>query len=324
MTHRAVLPLLGALLLASRLAGQDVTPSVPPLPSPAAPAILPELSTPELSPEALAATRAVAESAAGTLAPEPPALEHPTYTEVPYGHMTPTLRCAPLRVCVVELQEGEIVLATMFGDSTRWVIDRAVAGPQGRTPLLALKPTDCDLATNLFIATDRRLYQLLLSAPPCPGGRPEAASSYTPLLRFYYPDELVHSWQSAAAAQREAGIRDEAARLPLAAPVPLADLNFRYAWSRAGRYPWAPEIVFDDGVHTYIRLPLAARQHPAPVLLVLGDDGATGILNYSYQGGVGDGGFYVTDRVLDRAALVLGTGRRQHRLTITNEALRRP
>ncbi|HEV3457803.1 MAG TPA: TrbG/VirB9 family P-type conjugative transfer protein, partial [Thermoanaerobaculia bacterium] len=96
--------------------------------------------------------------------------------------------------------------------------------------------------------------------------------------------------------------------------VPLTALHFNYRWTRSGKYPWAPTAVFDDQVHTYIRLPGSGVGQEAPVLFLIDRRGATALLNYAVRGQ-----FYVTDRVFDRAALVLGSGKDQQRLEITRE-----
>jgi type IV secretion system protein VirB9 len=233
--------------------------------------------------------------------------------EVPFGHLpTPTLTCAPLRACAVELEAGELVLTTATGDGSRWLIDVAAAGPGGSTPLVVVKPTECDLSTNLLVATDRRIYELRLDAPPCPGsaGDYNPQLAYTSRLRFYYPDQLVRRWRAAAVETSEEVERLQASEIPLTAP--LTRLNFGYAWRRGHR--WAPEQVFDDGRRTYVRMPRSARNQPAPALFSLDAKGATSLLNYSL-----DGDWYVVDRVVERLALVLSEGsRRGRRLVITN------
>ena len=45
----------------------------------------------------------------------------------------------------------------------------APAGPDGRTVLIVVKPRECDITTNLVLATDRRRYDLTLDSPPCRG-----------------------------------------------------------------------------------------------------------------------------------------------------------
>jgi type IV secretion system protein TrbG len=263
---------------------------------------------------------------------EPAVLEHGDVVLAPYGHQVPVLRCAPLRVCLIELEEGELVLNTVTGDTARWILDRAAAGPRAATSVIVAKPTACNLTTNLVITTDRRIYQVTLDARPCRSEEGENPHEpFTRLLRFYYPDELVRSWASAEEAGRAAA--DAAARAAAAealavtplgargpgreapdAGLPLAALHFGYRWTRSGQYPWTPAAVFDDQVHTYIRLPGSGVGQEAPVLLLIDRHGATALLNYTIRGQ-----YYVTDRVFERAALVLGSGKDQRRLEIVRE-----
>src|SRR5438034_6402860 len=67
-----------------------------------------------------------------------------SFITFPYGHSQPTVTCARLRACVIELEPGEIVLSRIAGDLTRWEVTPAAAGPDGRTTLVVVKPKDCD------------------------------------------------------------------------------------------------------------------------------------------------------------------------------------
>ena len=291
--------------------------SAPPALAPAtpeSPAFAP--ATPES--EALAAARGYREGH------PPPVLEHPAYTRIPYGHLQPVLHCAPLRVSAIELEEGETVLGKSTGDSERWAVAVTAAGPRGRTPLVVVKPSTCDATTtNLLLSTDRRIYDVTLDSPGCrkaDGGEDEGVNPkapFTRLLRFYYPDELVTALASAEQLDRLRTETDARNRTPLAAPAPLTSLNFDYRWDSSSGFPWAPLQVFDDGAHVYIHFPVEARDREAPLLFLLDEKGATSILNFAVRGD-----FYVTDRVFERAALVLGAKRKAPRLTIENRAYR--
>ncbi len=293
-------------------------------PAPAAGAAPVEAAPPPAGPMAAgapkAADRAVPadvarEARAAAQGREPAALQHGDFVSVPYGHQVPVLRCAVLRVCLIELEEGETVLNTVTGDSVRWILDRAMAGPKGLTAILAVKPTECNVTTNLAITTTRRIYQVTLDAP-CKGEEGENPKEpYTRLLRFYYPDELVRRWASEAEAEQDGKRAEERSVTPLAADVTA--LNFRYEVRRAGKapFPWLPALVFDDGVHSYIKLPEGGKAQESPVLFLLDGKGGAALLNYALRSG-----YYITDRVIDRAALVLGSGKDERRLEITNTA----
>ncbi len=215
----------------------------------------------------------------------------------PFGHSQPTVTCAPLRACVIELEAGERVLATALGDTERWLIDQAGSGAGGRTPLLIVKPTACDLGTNLVVSTDRRVYDLALDAPAC-GHR---AARYTRHVRFYYPAALVARAEGAASGD---AVRPES-------------LAFTYRWSADGKIPWAPAAVYDDGVHAFVRLGADARKGALPVLFLELADGSTAVLNYVVANDT-----YITDRVFARAIL-RGTedGRRPRQVEIINTRL---
>ena len=231
-------------------------------------------------------------------------LRQSTAMVFPFGHSQPVLAAAPLRASVIELQEGEVVLGVVAGDTERFAIEQTQTGPTGRTPLVVVKPLAHDVTTNLVISTDRRVYHVTLDSAPAPrrarsrrGRRAEAQNPqprYARHVRFYYPDDAL------AASAAEA-----AARVPepsLADLASLDDLSFAYrtAGDREARELVAR--VFDDGVHTYVQLdPQKLRGGTVPVLYVQGPSGEREMLNYAY-----DDGTYVTDRTADVMELVIG------------------
>jgi P-type conjugative transfer protein TrbG len=230
------------------------------------------------------------------------------FATFPYGHAQPTLTCTVLRACVIELEPGETVRSRIAGDTERWEITPAPSGPDGRTVLIVVKPRDCDITTNLVLATNRRLYDLTLDAPPCKGRSTNPQQPYVRHVRFYYPDETIAEW----------------AKPPDPAPVRVAPdvlaLTFGYRVRKEKRFPWAPAQVFDDGARVYIKLPEQARHGAAPVLFVVEADGAKLLVNYSVVGG----DTYVTDRLFDRAVLVAGVGGEERQLLIERPGLEEP
>ena len=222
------------------------------------------------------------------------------FVTFPFGHAQPTLTCAVLRACVIELEPGELVLSRIAGDTERWEITPATAGVDGKTPLIVVKPRDCDITTNVVLATDRRLYDLTLDSPPCKARVTNPQQTYARHVRFYYPDETVATWSKPAT---EPPVR--------IAPDALA-LNFHYEVKKDRQFPWTPDQVFDDGTRVYIKLPRDARSTVAPVLFVLEGDGGKTLVNYSIVGG----DTYVTDRLFDRAELVAGIDGKERRAVI--------
>jgi P-type conjugative transfer protein TrbG len=251
-----------------------------------------------------------------------PSVERATDSLFAFGHVRPVLRCAPLRACAVELEAGELVLATSLGDSERWLLQAASSGPGARTPILVVKPTACDLSTNLVVSTDRRIYEIALDSPPCKNADSGEATynprlQYTGVARFYYPDDLVRRWSDEEQAAREGAERLAQGTTPLAPVARLAHLNFDYSWDRSRRWPWVPNQVFDDGEHTFIGLSPAARLAEMPLLFSLGQHGELAILNYHLEGQT-----LVADRVLERAVLVVGSAKKkdEQRLEIVNRS----
>jgi hypothetical protein len=74
-----------------------------------------------------------------------------------YGAGLPTIVCAPLRICIIELQVGEKVIGEpQIGNSVRWNLGPAqYSTGDTATSLVILKPHSAGLDTNLVITTDR-------------------------------------------------------------------------------------------------------------------------------------------------------------------------
>jgi len=87
--------------------------------------------------------------------------------------------CRQLYVTDIALEDGEDVSSMSIGDSKRWCVDSTHAGGQ---PHVSVKPcSDAgDLATNLTIYTDRRVYSFELRAN---------AGKFQPRVGFFYPPE---------------------------------------------------------------------------------------------------------------------------------------
>jgi P-type conjugative transfer protein TrbG len=232
-------------------------------------------------------------------------VEEGAFETFPYGHGQPTLTCAPLRACVIELGAGESVLSRIAGDTQRWEIELAPAGADGRTALVVVKPHDCGLTTNLVLTTTAgRIYDLTLDSPPCMRGGTNPHGIYVRHVRFYYPDATV---QTSALPPAPAVVHAHASASG------AEGLNFGYRSRRTHHFPWTPVAVFDDAVHCYIKLPPHAAHGDAPVLFALADDGSRVLLNYSLTNET-----YVTDRVFRSAELVIGEPGSERVLRIDN------
>lgn len=224
-----------------------------------------------------------------------------------YGAGLPTVVCAPLRVCIVELQAGEkIVGEPQIGDSVRWNISPALYGVgEHATSVIVLKPQAPGLDTNLLVTTDRRAYYLRLVSKP---------EDYVARVAFLYPeDQSAKRWQKHMAEQQvvEKQAREGAEVLP--AMVTAEKLNFGYRVEGGDQF-LRPLRVYDDGSKTFIQMRRELQYREAPVLLVLGPDGKGEMTNYRVREQT-----YIIDRLFDRARLVLGTGKKAQKVEISRD-----
>jgi P-type conjugative transfer protein TrbG len=222
-----------------------------------------------------------------------------------FGAGLPTVVCAPLRVCMIELQTGEKIIGEpQIGDSVRWNISPALYGTGDQaTAVIILKPQSPGLDTNLLITTDRRAYYLRLISKP---------EEYVARVAFAYPDEDNRKWHAQIAEQNAASRqekRDAAVVIP--AVVAVEKMNFSYS-IKGGDEHLRPVRVFDDGGKTYIEMPADMQHREAPVLVVLGADGKGEMTNYRVRDQI-----YIVDRLFERANLILGSGKKAQKVEIT-------
>ena len=224
-----------------------------------------------------------------------------------YGAGLPTVVCAPLRVCMIELQAGEkIVGEPHIGDSVRWNISPATYGTGDQaTAIIVLKPQSPGLDTNLLVTTDRRAYYLRLISK---------SDDYVARVAFAYPeDDSARKWQQQLAAQRAQEKHEHRSAETPAAIVVADKVNFDYR-IHGGDDNIRPRRVFDDGAKTYIQMTAEIQHREAPVLLVIGKDGKGEMTNYRVKDQT-----YIVDRLFDRANLVLGSGKKAQKVEISRE-----
>ena len=246
---------------------------------------------------------------------------------IPFGRGETVLTCTVLRACVVELEQGEVLVnEPVAGDQARWIIAHARAGPAGSDALVVVKPKACDVTTNLVLSTNRRIYDIDLDSPPCAGHEGSATNpkrSYMRHIRFAYPLDSSPTTRRMARAV----VSDSAPHEHHRAVRPALPLNREYSLVRVRRgpfgwfgeqpidFPWLPTTIADDGAHVYITLPRAARQHPAPVLYAVETDGSRTLVNYTMRDTV-----VVTDRTFRRGLFVIAAGEGEQRLEFENLA----
>lgn len=218
-----------------------------------------------------------------------------------YGAGLPTVVCAPLRVCVVELEPGEkLVGEPHIGDAVRWIIAPAGVGQADAvTPMIVLKPKQAGLDTNLLLTTDRRAYYLRLISKP---------EEYLARVAFAYPEDEVRKWQ-VHLAREEQRRKAEREAVQVAPVESLENLYFDYRIESVDPHI-RPVRVVDDGTKTFIQMTPNAAHREAPVLVVIGPDGPE-MVNYRLKGDM-----YIVDRLFERGALILGVGKKAQRAEI--------
>lgn len=195
---------------------------------------------------------------------------------------------APLRVTSLILGEGETLVAKAAGDTVRWQVAEARSGEGAAARVhVLLKPLERGLETNLVLTTSRRVYLVALKSG--------AADAFNPAVTWAAPEPEAVAPEIV-----------EAAAFPEGPVTPEGPLDARYAVEARGRPAWTPSTVFDDGRRTFIAFPPGLQAAEAPALFVIAADGEAQYVNYRQSGG-----FYIVDRLFDRAELRIGDRRPQ-------------
>ena len=223
-----------------------------------------------------------------------------------FGATLPTIVCAPLQICNLALQPGEVVHDVQVGDSVRWKISPSISGGGSeQTTHLIIKPVDAGLVSSLNVATNRRTYAIKLVS---------TQRDWMPLVAFNYPDDMQRQW---SAYRQTVAFGAAANTLPTGENVANLDFGFQVSGDNPG---WKPLRVYTDGAKTYIEFPRSISFTSAPTLVALDNtsgwfpSGNTQMVNYRMLGNR-----YVVDRVLDRAELISGVGSGQTRVVITRD-----
>ena len=229
-----------------------------------------------------------------------------------YGQSRPTITCAPLHVCVINLLAGEHITGLSIGDSVRWLVQPTNAGDR---PVVIVKPTQAGLVTNLVVTTDAgRVYYMTLVSD---------AHDYVPLVGFYDPQQLVINLQQQAAQARAAEqAKVEARKQAVVAPlgdIDPAKLDFDFRCVADDNHAdldnadLLPVRVFAGGGHTYLQMPQAMKFTDAPAVFNT-SDGSTELMNSRLVHGD-----YVIDGLPTRFKLVLGVGKNSRAVTCHHE-----
>jgi len=224
----------------------------------------------------------------------------------PYGGGLPIVVCAPLHVCILELEPGEKIAGEPhIGDSIRWEISPSASGSgPDATPLIIIKPRIAGLDTTMVVPTDRRAYYVRLESKP---------NEYIARVAFSYPEESQQKWQEYLTKQREQQDKAAAERVVELPNGALENMYWNYE-IKGGDASTRPVHVMDDGAKTYIQMPPETIHRELPVLVVRGPSGSE-MVNYRVKDNM-----YIVDRLFDRAALLLGSGKHQVKVELIRQA----
>jgi type IV secretion system protein VirB9 len=200
---------------------------------------------------------------------------------------------------------GETVTYVSAGDRSDFV----VTVPASRA-FLEVKPKWEGVSTNLLVVTTLRTYHVDLQSTG------EGRKWYT-RVAWNYEDAagLDASGRAVPGADEGSGLVRRANPANgadvVSRGIDLARMNMSYVVE--GDAPFRPTQVFDDGSHTYIRLPDHLQELPA-LFLLTADTGETVLVNYAV-----DTPWLVVQRTMDRFLLQLGKAR----VVVQREAPRR-
>lgn len=211
-----------------------------------------------------------------------------------YNSTLPSIICAPLFVCSIYLQEGEIIEQMDIGDPIRWKVTSSRFGNDPyKTPVVIIKPTEIGLETSLNISTNKRNYTLRLLS---------RHKDWMAKTAFVFPEDEKKKRQEQIAHLKQMKDADFGSYQN---GTPL-DYNYRLRVS-SRKIPWIPQNVFNDGKKNYIQFPDKISFSEAPVVVLLEGRGANvkklkkELVNYRK-----DGNLFIIDKVVTRGALLNG------------------
>ena len=174
----------------------------------------------------------------------------------------------------IQLRPGETVTYIAGGDTTRWLIDKAMVG---NTQHVYIKPTVENISTNVIINTNLRSYRLNVTE----------TGTYNPIISFNFHDEAKNS-SSPAGFENMQGTQ--------------GTRNYNYKIKAKKKLPdtsLMPKEIYDDGLKTYIRID-EHNKYDMPVLYSIDPwDKKMSMVNYRVQGY-----WFIADKVMSKGRLL--------------------
>lgn len=171
-----------------------------------------------------------------------------------------------LSMTTVILNNDEIMTTddVFLSDSKSWEITGDIwPSPEGDRQLIMIKPLSTGLETDMLVVTNKRLYKFILYS---------TGTDYQPMVRFRYPTERKFITANTKKVKAEKIITSFGE-----ADMDLISFNYKVSipifQKKTG---WVPELVYDDGAFTYIKLPEEVLQKETPVIY----ENSRDIVNY--------------------------------------------
>lgn len=214
----------------------------------------------------------------------------------------PIINCVPFQQTVITLEPGERFTSITSGDpqSLSYMVVVSGSSTGVETQQVLVKPGVSRLGTNLIIATDKRIYNILVTVGSSRG--------ITRNVAFWYPDEMLDKVNESIEKKNDVDMNAE--KMP---QLNLAKANFNYKIS--GDSPgWQPVRVFDDGKRTWIEFPPGTDNRNMPTVLIQSDSNQYLKYNQSYYSP-----YMIIDGIFSQAKLVAGVGSDQVEVDIYNK-----
>ena len=194
----------------------------------------------------------------------------------------------PRNTTQLKLASDERVTYVSAGDASSF----AVNVPSSKT-FVEVKPKWDNVSTNLLVVTTRRAYHVELQSTA------EGRKWYTRVAWTYANAPLLDQTQAPQDDDPGSTRGPGPARAESQVTgVALDKLYFKYDVD--GEAPFRPTQVFDDGSHTFIRLPDDLQELPA-LFMLTPDSGDTALVNYSVTPP-----YLVVPRTMEKFVLKLG------------------
>lgn len=212
----------------------------------------------------------------------------------PFGLSEPMVVCSPLRICHIELEEGEEIIDTNPGDTQRWWFGYTFVGEgEHIQPHVLVKPlVEENIETNLSISTNRRLYYIILKSV--------TVGTYSKRIGFFYPQDINQKSATLEDMKKKLYQYQDREDQKKKSMVPFSNLNFDYSIKGDKSTRWYPKMVYDDGSKVYIEMSPEVKSSEIPVFMVVGKDKQYEIVNYRYKHS-----YYIIDSLFGQGVLFL-------------------